>query len=175
MAPTTRAQEESANDNSVKSEPNFRVKEGESSNKSMSRRDNHSGSGGEKRKSAPTSASSYEPPLKALKSDLEASSQAKVAMPPQIVKFLLSPEALELCRNPKSEPGAAGSSSCGSRVEKVEGDNKGEAKGGKYGKDYFSEDLTPFEHVIYAVSLSRPIGHVLGQRTIKTVFNEPWN
>ncbi|KAI9720431.1 MAG: hypothetical protein M1812_002937 [Candelaria pacifica] len=37
--------------------------------------------------------------------------------------------------------------------------------------------LTPFQELVCAVILSRPISHVLGLRTIRTIFNEPycWN
>jgi len=65
-----------------------------------------------------------------------------------IIQFLLSPQALSFCQKEASESGE---------------------------KDYFSPDLTPFQHLMCAVILSRPINHALGQRTIKTVLNEPWN
>ena len=35
--------------------------------------------------------------------------------------------------------------------------------------------MSPFEELVCAVVLSRPIGHGLGQRTIRTIFNEPYN
>ena len=72
----------------------------------------------------------------------------------EIIKFLLSPTALSLRQNSKTD-----TSSTGSRSH----------------RDYFSPDLKPFENLVCAVILSRPISHVLGQRTIKTVLNEPWN
>lgn len=72
----------------------------------------------------------------------------------EIIRFLLSTRALELCENPKTDPPSSD---------------------GKTEKDYFTPTLTPFEHLLCAIILSRPISHVLGQRTIKTVLNEPWN
>lgn len=68
-----------------------------------------------------------------------------------IIRFLLSSKALSLCQKEDKE------SSDSSK------------------KDYFSPDLTPFQHLMCAVILSRPISHNLGLRTIKTVLNEPWN
>ncbi len=35
-------------------------------------------------------------------------------------------------------------------------------------------ELTPFQELVCAVVLSRPISHALGLRTIRTIFNEPW-
>lgn len=65
-----------------------------------------------------------------------------------IIKFLLSDAALQLCQN---EENASSS-----------------------GKGYFSADLSPFEHLLCAVILSRPLSHNLGQRTIATVLNDPY-
>ena len=42
-------------------------------------------------------------------------------------------------------------------------------------RTYSSSNFTPFEELICAVILSRPISHALGLRSIRTLFNEPWN
>lgn len=102
---------------------------------------------GEKRKTHP-SAPQKGTPTKAIKLDSSISREVK------LVKFLLSERARELCENPKTDPP----------------NTDGEIK-----KDYFTPSLTAFEHLICAIILSRPISHVLGQRTIKTVLNDPWN
>ncbi|KAF7191294.1 hypothetical protein HII31_07317 [Pseudocercospora fuligena] len=42
-------------------------------------------------------------------------------------------------------------------------------------KTYSSSTLSVFEELICAVILSRPISHRLGQRTIRTILNDPYN
>jgi hypothetical protein len=42
-------------------------------------------------------------------------------------------------------------------------------------KTYSSSVFTPFEELICAIILSRPISHRLGLRTIRTVFSNPYN
>ncbi|KAF2628889.1 hypothetical protein BU25DRAFT_338467, partial [Macroventuria anomochaeta] len=73
--------------------------------------------------------------------------------PEQILKFLLSDAALEVCR-PEDE------------LEDVS----------KRGKDIttYVQLLSPFEELLCAVALSRPISHRLGLRTIYTIFNPPY-
>jgi hypothetical protein len=88
-----------------------------------------------------------EPPTVAMKLD---SSSREV----KLIKFLPSPRALELCENSKTDPPFSDA--------KIE-------------KDYFTPTLTPFEYLLCAIIVSHPISHVLGQRTIKTVLNDPWN
>lgn len=102
---------------------------------------------GEKRKEAPTSP---EPHAKSAKTTTSTNPSQE-----SLITYLLSPASLELCRNKISDPEGTTS----------EDDQK----------EYFSTALlTPFEHLLCAVILSRPLSHNLGQRTIRTVLNEPW-
>ncbi|KAF3036360.1 hypothetical protein E8E11_001777 [Didymella keratinophila] len=75
------------------------------------------------------------------------------ALPEQVLKFLLSDAAADMCR-PKDES------------EDLE----------KRGKDIktYAQLLSPFEELVCAVVLSRPISHRLGLRTIRTILNPPW-
>ena len=81
---------------------------------------------------------------------------ARSAAPVDTVKmlqFLLSP-SLNFCR-PKDE------------IE----DSK--THGPQY-RTYSASAFTPFEELVCAVILSRPIGHMLGLRSIRTIFNPPY-
>ncbi|KAH7086612.1 hypothetical protein FB567DRAFT_561247 [Paraphoma chrysanthemicola] len=73
------------------------------------------------------------------------------ATPVQVLKFLLSDAALPLCTPPDSVPSL---------------DTK---------EITYSDLLTPFEELLCAVILSRPISHRLGVRTIRTLLNEPYS
>ena len=72
----------------------------------------------------------------------------------QLLDFLLSDAAAELCR-----PGDESTfiQQHGSSI-----------------KTYSSSVLSPFEELVCAVVLSRPISHKLGQRTIRTILNAPY-
>lgn len=107
---------------------------------------------GQKRKYSPSAPSS--PPSKAAKTSPSLRNENDNTS--ELIAFLLSPAGLELCLNPTSQP-------------------KTIAEPNQALRDYFSPNLTPFEHLICAVILSRPISHNLGQRTIATVLNESWN
>lgn len=72
--------------------------------------------------------------------------------PLQLLNYLLSPECRDLCR-PKNEQDVP--SSVRTYTTTV--------------------PLTPFEELLSAVILSRPISHALGQRTIRTLLNDPYN
>lgn len=72
----------------------------------------------------------------------------------QLLKFMLSRNAEELCR-PNDE------------TEDI--DSRGNIR------TYSSSVLNPFEELLSAVILSRPISHRLGLRTIRTVLNDPYN
>jgi len=72
----------------------------------------------------------------------------------QLLNFLLSNEAADMCR-PEDE------------AKDLEG------KGDDY-KTYSSTALSPFEELLCAVVLSRPISHRLGLRTIRTILNSPY-
>ena len=73
----------------------------------------------------------------------------------KLINFLLSPEAVPLCR-PKDETSDL------------------EARG-KDTRAYSISAFTPFEELECALILSRPIGHMLGLRSIRTLFNDPHN
>lgn len=73
----------------------------------------------------------------------------------KLVNYLLSPASLDSCR-PKDE----------TEDVKNRGDNL---------RTYSSSTFTPFEELMCAVILSRPISHALGLRTIRTIFNDPYS
>lgn len=112
---------------------------------------------GEKRKKSPppdnaNKASKATEDEQATKTHDEDPSKSD-ASPEQILKFLLSDAAVDMCR-PKDE------------LEDLE----------KRGKDIktYAQLLSPFEELVCAVVLSRPISHRLGLRTIRTILNPPW-
>ncbi len=72
----------------------------------------------------------------------------------KMLQFLLSPSSLDLCR-PKDE------------IEDLR--NRGPNT-----RTYSTSVFTPFEELVCAVILSRPIGHMLGLRSIRTIFNAPY-
>jgi hypothetical protein len=72
----------------------------------------------------------------------------------QLLNFLLSKPAEELCR-PDDESDDINS--------------RGDIK------TYSGSVMNPFEELLSAVVLSRPISHRLGLRTIRTIFNDPYN
>ncbi|KAK3707765.1 hypothetical protein LTR37_011942 [Vermiconidia calcicola] len=72
----------------------------------------------------------------------------------QLLQYMLSQDAEELCR-PDEES------------EDIR--SRGNIK------TYSSDVMNPFEELLSAVILSRPISHRLGLRTIRTIFNEPYN
>ncbi|KAF4554403.1 Hypothetical protein D9617_4g001570 [Elsinoe fawcettii] len=76
------------------------------------------------------------------------------ATPAQLINYLLSPAALDLCR-PEDE--AQSLSSTPSQ------------------RTYSGSQLSPFEELLCAIILSRPISHRLGLRTIRTVLNDPYS
>ena len=73
----------------------------------------------------------------------------------KILQFLLSPSSLDLCR-PKEE------------IEDVKARGPGI-------RTYSTSEFTPYEELVCAVILSRPIGHMLGLRSIRTIFNPPYD
>ncbi|KAL8971826.1 MAG: hypothetical protein Q9183_000871 [Haloplaca sp. 2 TL-2023] len=73
--------------------------------------------------------------------------------PVRLMQYLLSTESLDPCR-PKDE------------IDDVQ-------KRGSTLRTYSSSTFSPFEELICAVILSRPIGHGLGLRSIRTIFNDP--
>ncbi|KAI9713103.1 MAG: hypothetical protein M1820_001088 [Bogoriella megaspora] len=77
------------------------------------------------------------------------------ASPSSVLDFLLSSKALESCA-PADETEAI------SKDENLRTYTNGTAS------------LTPFEELVSAVILSRPISHRLGLRSIRTIFNAPY-
>ncbi|KAL8781384.1 MAG: hypothetical protein Q9213_006039 [Squamulea squamosa] len=71
----------------------------------------------------------------------------------KLINYLLSPDSLDSCRS-KDE------------IEDVK--NRGSDL-----RTYSSSTFSPFEELICAVILSRPISHALGLRSIRTLFNDP--
>lgn len=73
----------------------------------------------------------------------------------KLVNYLLSPASLDSCR-PKDE------------IEDVK--NRSSDL-----RTYSASTFNPFEELMCAVILSRPISHALGLRSIRTLFNDPYN
>jgi hypothetical protein len=76
----------------------------------------------------------------------------------QVLKYLLSPSSLELCR-PTDEA---------KELAKTPPQKKEDYR------TYSGTALTPFEELLSAVILSRPISHTLGHRSIRTILNAPY-
>ena len=72
----------------------------------------------------------------------------------KILQFLLSASSLDLCR-PKEE----------TEDMKTRGPET---------RTYSTSSFTPIEELVCAVILSRPISHMLGLRSIRTIFNPPY-
>jgi len=72
----------------------------------------------------------------------------------QLLNFMLSDQAEELCR-PEDET--------------QDSEERGDIR------TYSSSVLNPFEELVCAVVLSRPISHRLGLRTIRTILNPPYD
>ncbi|EAT78499.2 hypothetical protein SNOG_14262 [Parastagonospora nodorum SN15] len=81
--------------------------------------------------------------------------QHQKATPEQILEYLLSDAALQYCR-PDDEARDIESH----RADMI---------------TYSSQLLSPFEELLCAVVLSRPISHRLGLRTIRTILNKPYS
>ena len=96
-----------------------------------------------------------EPHDGAAKAKRRSSRGAQKPEPSRVLNFLFSPEAVDLCR-PQDEI-----KDLASRGSKI--------------KTYSTSELTPFEELVSAVILSRPISHALGVRSIRTIFNDPYN
>lgn len=100
------------------------------------------------------------PPRKAARKDSDTITQGKEtdstkADPVTILRFLLSPSSLPLTAPQDSLPPSSSSPS----PEKA--------------RTYATTPLTPFEELLSAVVLSRPISHRLGQRAIRTLLSPP--
>lgn len=93
-------------------------------------------------------------PSKARRRSARGAEQSSID-PIKMLRFLLSPASTDLCR-PKDE------------IDDLKTRGNGI-------KTYSSSAFTPFEELICAVILSRPISHALGLRSIRTIFNNPYN
>lgn len=121
-----------------------------------------SATAGQKRKSPPTSASKEKPPKKEPRQGSRASGRTagggtgKDASSKQILQFLLSADAIPYCY-PADELDAA--------------------RSGKFKKCYSLTPpslFTPFEHLVTAHLLSKPLSHTLGMRSTRTLLNDPY-
>ncbi|KAI1341087.1 hypothetical protein F5Y15DRAFT_24705 [Xylariaceae sp. FL0016] len=111
------------------------------------------GATGRKRKAPGASGAK---PSKAPREGSRKSSRGDVKAPPsqlQLLRFLISQEADDLCR-PDDEKDFLGEN--------------------PHARTYGSSVLNPFEELLCAVVLSRPISHRLGLRSIRTLLNEPY-
>ena len=99
-------------------------------------------------------AATKDEPSKAPRRSARGAQQTPID-PVKILRFLLSSNSTDLCR-PKDE------------IEDLKIRGSGI-------KTYSASTFTPFEELISAVILSRPISHALGLRSIRTIFNDPWN
>ncbi|KAL8921281.1 MAG: hypothetical protein Q9172_004107 [Xanthocarpia lactea] len=75
--------------------------------------------------------------------------------PVRLINHLLSPNSLDSCR-PKDE------------IEDIKSRGRSDLR------TYSSSTFSPFEELMCAVILSRPISHGLGLRSIRTLLNEPY-
>lgn len=98
-------------------------------------------------------ANSNDAPAKAPRRSGRGATQAQPD-PVTLINHLLSPESLDSCR-PKDE------------IEDVK--NRGSGL-----RTYSSSTFSPFEELMCAVILSRPISHALGLRSIRTLLNDPY-
>ena len=102
-----------------------------------------------KKRKAPSSSEPNKAPRRSARSAASAPVDAI-----KILQFLLSPSSLDLCR-PKDE------------IEDLK-------TRGPETRTYSTSTFTPFEELVCALILSRPIGHMLGLRSIRTIFNPPY-
>lgn len=120
---------------------------------------NHTSS---KRKSPPTDTGANKPPKKEPRQGNRSSSRSarntdRDITSRQILNFLLSKDSIGYCY-PDDELNAA--------------------RSGKFKKTYSLTPpslFTPFEHLITAHLFSKPLSHVLGMRSIRTLLNDPFN
>lgn len=121
---------------------------------------------GHKRKTPPTASdnSKLKPPKKEARQGSRNSSRtpgaaaaSKSATSRQILNFLLSKDSLPYC---------------------FPEDELSTARSGKFSKSYSLTPpslFTPFEHLITAHLLSKPLSHTLGMRSTRTLLNAPYS
>jgi hypothetical protein len=111
-----------------------------------------------------TSRKRKQPPAKpsqGVRKSARGEANANKPPPAQLLKFMLSKEAEDLCR-PDDETKALKAAKTDSKFK------------GKEMVTYTSGVFSPFQELVCAVILSRPISHMLGLRTIRTLFNAPY-
>ena len=102
-----------------------------------------------KRKAAPRNE-----PSKAPRRSARGAAPSASLDPVKVLRLLLSADSLDFCC-PKDETNAVN-------------------ERGADLKTYSSSSFSPFEELVSALILSRPISHALGLRSIRTIFNEPY-
>jgi len=116
---------------------------------------------GQKRKDPPTGTKAKSNKAPRQGSRTSSRTAGNPATPKQLLNFLLSSKSLPYCF-PAEELDAAKDSSSGK---------------GKF-KCYSltsPSSFTPFEHLMCAHLLAKPLSHALGMRSIRTLLNEPFN
>lgn len=116
--------------------------------KDLATKSNEVGASSKKRK-AETTTQPNKAPRRSPRSGANATTD-----PVEVLNYLLSPSSLDFCR-PKDE------------IEDLK------ARGQDI-RTYSTSYFTPFEELLCATILSRPIGHMLGFRSIRTIFNPPY-
>jgi len=123
------------------------------SSKSKSQTSKSDANDGKKSSAVPSKrkAKTSDEPSKAPRRSARGAPQSSID-PTKMIQFLLSSDSMDLCR-PKDE------------IEDLK--NRGDIR------TYSSSAFSPFEELVCAVILSRPISHALGLRSIRTIFNDP--
>lgn len=103
-----------------------------------------------KKRKADTTTQSNKAPRRSARGSVNTTTD-----PVKVLKYLLSPSSLDHCQ-PRDEV----------KDLKARGQNT---------RTYSSSDFTPFQELICATILSRPISHLLGLRSIRTIFNPPYD
>ncbi|KAI9832537.1 MAG: hypothetical protein M1819_004327 [Sarea resinae] len=126
--------------------------------------DNKAKASQKRKASPPTSTPSKHPRQQSpgsTEKDKKDETSSTSSLPPQkLIAFLLTPQAISLSQPSDEQPDQSPSS---------------DAKPTKQLKTYSSLELSPFEELLSAVILSRPISHRLGHRSIRTLLNPPWD
>jgi hypothetical protein len=122
-------------------------------------KEDHPSRAGQKRKTPPADESKSKPEAKTQRQGARSSTRNKTnpASPKQLLNFLLSSAALPYC---------------------FPEDELEDARKSKTYKSYSltsPSSFTPFEHLLCAHLLSKPLSHKLGMRSIRTLLNEPFS
>lgn len=142
------------------------------------RRSTRLANGQKKTETKPSSSSNEAPSSKAQKTSAKknaGSSSRNQAAKGDAFQFLLSDEAYSLAY-PKIEEGYGEKDwSSEERRKPLPKEESGQMKKtSSKSRGYSSKDLTPFEVLLCAVLMSKPLSHRLGLRTISTLFSPPF-